>query len=158
MKALIPCAPLRHLFPVLLALAGLLFTLSARAQGGYVRGHVVDAFTGDGVVDARVAVVRTDGSAVADTFSHAMMKPGTDFFYPARFTLAVPVAGTYVLRIMKAGYEPYERRVEVQFSRRNRYVDLGYIALTPKARELGEAAVREGHENQDGLPRRHPNI
>lgn len=142
MKKNTPCAPLRRLFPILLALSGLLFTLSARAQGGYVRGHVIDAFTGDGVVDARVAVVRTDGSAVADTFSRAMTKPGTDFFYPARFTLAVPAAGTYVLRIKKAGYEPFERRVEARFSRRNRYVDLGHLALTPKARELGEAAVK----------------
>lgn len=127
----------------LLAVLALLTSLSAHAQGGYVRGTVVDALTGDGVHAASVELLRPDSSAVDRTEATSR---GSVLTYqdhqPASFELSVPQPGMYLLRVSMTGYMTLWKRIEVSFRGRNRYFEAGELALKRLARRLGEATVK----------------
>ena len=127
----------------LLAVLALLTSLSAHAQGGYVRGTVVDVLTGQGVDAASVELLRPDSSVVdrAEAFSRGSVLTYQDH-QPARFTLSVPQPGAYLLRVSMTGYTTLWKRIEVSFRGRNRYFEAGELALKRLARQLGEATVK----------------
>ena len=133
-----PCV-LGFLFAVL----ALLTSLSAHAQGGYVRGTVVDVLTGQGVDAASAELLRPDSSVVdrAEAFSRGSLLTYQDH-RPARFTLSVPQPGAYLLRVSMTGYTTLWKRIEVSFRGRNRYFEAGELALKRLARQLGEATVK----------------
>ena len=127
----------------LFAVLALLTSLSAHAQGGYVRGTVVDVLTGQGVDAASVELLRPDSSVVdrAEAFSRGSVLTYQDH-QPARFTLSVPQPGAYLLRVSMTGYTTLWKRIEVSFRGRNRYFEAGELALKRLARQLGEATVK----------------
>lgn len=127
----------------LLAVLALLTSLSAHAQGGYVRGTVVDVLTGQGVDAASVELLRPDSSVVdrAEASSRGSVLTYQDH-QPARFTLLVPQPGAYLLRVSMTGYTTLWKRIEVSFRGRNRYFEVGELALKRLARQLGEATVK----------------
>ena len=127
----------------LLVVLALLTSLPAHAQGGYVRGTVVDVLTGQGVDAASVELLRPDSSVVdrAEAFSRGSLLTYQDH-QPARFTLSVPQPGAYLLRVSMTGYTTLWKRIEVSFRGRNRYFEAGELALKRLARQLGEATVK----------------
>ena len=130
----------------LFAVLALLTSLSAHAQGGYVRGTVVDVLTGQGVDAASVELLRPDSSVVdrAEAFSRGSVLTYQDH-QPARFTLSVPQPGAYLLRVSMTGYTTLWKRIEVSFRGRNRYFEAGELAL-----KRGKVLAK-GFEGRRGL-------
>jgi hypothetical protein len=137
--------PRRIILLVSLAVAGLLFGVSASAQ--VVRVTVTDA-AGAAVEDAMVRVEAPDGVLVRAAFSNRDGVAG----------VRVP-AGAYVVRVQRAGYVtaqapvqvgPGENAVRVQLRTRPLVMDTVHV-IAPGELERGRDAFRRRSEMEDGV-------
>ena len=128
----------------------LLLAAAATAQGtparprGEIRGQVVSAGTQAPVGGARVEITSAAG---ADSLRRAVT--GTD----GRFRVQALRAGSYRVRVSTLGFTPREI-AQVTVGAAAPTVDLGTVALTPAAVQLGAVAIRDRQSAVDLAPDR----
>ena len=135
----------------------LLFSLcvfNLYAQTGSVKGGVLDAIFECGVVGAKVSLCRVDSSLLDTTSTklhygqRAIVVNGKTFYgedafpeEPADFNFERVQAGTYLLKVEKAGYETHWSRILVVYNSRSNTFICNDIQLFKEAKRLGEATV-----------------
>lgn len=100
-----------------------IFSVTAVAQKGTVRGRVVDARTGENIEYATVALLSPKDST---------LKGGTVTESNGTFRLEAPY-GRYLLRITFIGYEPQYHKNAVVLSADRPTVNLGKLPINPQA-------------------------
>ena len=100
-----------------------IFSVTAVAQKGTVRGRVTDARTGENIEYATVALLSPKDST---------LKGGTVTESNGTFRLEAPY-GRYLLRITFIGYEPQYHKSVVSLSAEHPTVNLGKLPINPQA-------------------------
>lgn len=132
----------------------LVFSLCAHAQRGTIKGGIIDPIHEQGVMEAKVSLLRPDSSLVDTVRTDIPLERTSSvdgnmvFSYytknlrnPATFAFSNMEPGIYILKVEMDGYDTLIQPIEAVFSGRDKSFDCGDLWLYEIAKQLGEAGV-----------------